>query len=752
MHEYYEFPNAEKLSSYSELTNQRSIDLIHAIEQNRNTSIIDVLRLSVGEHGNIEYIIIDMESDGVPPNNIYGIQYRERIALVTCERSEKLVEVLALRKNFPVLMHQNDSPPNAPVSLCLYFEPAISVLRTWTPQSFLKRIIWWLESSSTGNLHPSEQSVEQLFFTTNYELVLPWNYDEIKDTESSKFSIVCHADRGDKGRTFILNSGINDKFDAEYFDINLPPVVHGRILREPVTLGGLHDQLNEKGVNLQSVLAEELNSRVSDAGIEKDKDTEFTVLLLHMPILREEAGEPEAVSRRAFIITKGYLKLGEELGTLFLSKGTDNKYYVEQKIGDISPANDEHWRDVQILTMVVQYFNDSKRAREQSGINDAGINSALIGAGALGSNLLDMWLRGGWGRWSVIDSDYIKAHNISRHTAYTYQIGNPKSDVASELSTHITTGENQVRPVYADALDFSDEGVSSVLSDVNLVVDTSTTLEYPRKASEDNKLPRHISTFITPNGLSAVLMIEDDKREIKLRSLESQYYRSLINNDWGASHLGLSPDTFWSGASCRDLSFVLPYSKIVNHAGNLAEQIQKRSEQNDPFVGIWNRDPDTGGVEFYEFPIHHEKIIQLGEFKLSIDNGVIEKLNQFRQENLPNETGGALLGYYDFNLSNLVIVDVLPAPEDSDSGQHWFERGTHGLTEAINEVTNRTAGIVGYIGEWHSHPDGYSTEPSKDDKIQLTELALSMKEDGLPSIILIVGKDDIKYLHGIVIN
>ena len=50
------------------------------------------------------------------------------------------MEVMALRKDFPVLMHQNDSPLNTPRNLCLYFEPAISVMRTWTPQNFLKRI------------------------------------------------------------------------------------------------------------------------------------------------------------------------------------------------------------------------------------------------------------------------------------------------------------------------------------------------------------------------------------------------------------------------------------------------------------------------------------------------------------------------------------------------------------------------------------------------------------------------------------
>ncbi|WP_366492085.1 MULTISPECIES: hypothetical protein [Variovorax] len=51
--------------------------------------------------------------------------------------------------------------------------------RTWTPESFLGRINFWLEKTARGELHPADQPVEQLFFTTSNELVLPWNVDAL---------------------------------------------------------------------------------------------------------------------------------------------------------------------------------------------------------------------------------------------------------------------------------------------------------------------------------------------------------------------------------------------------------------------------------------------------------------------------------------------------------------------------------------------------------------------------------------------
>ncbi|MGJ7467760.1 hypothetical protein [Comamonas thiooxydans] len=111
----------------------------------RDFTIVQILHYGKDETPMLECIIVDVECDGVPSKNSVGIRYRERLALCVSGNPKLLVEVLALRKDFPVLMHQNQGIPGAPASLCLYFEPEAAVMRTWTPQSFLRRIQWWLE-------------------------------------------------------------------------------------------------------------------------------------------------------------------------------------------------------------------------------------------------------------------------------------------------------------------------------------------------------------------------------------------------------------------------------------------------------------------------------------------------------------------------------------------------------------------------------------------------------------------------------
>ena len=70
-------------------------------------------------------------------------------------------------------------------------------------------------------------------------------------------------------------------------------------------------------------------------------------------------------------------------------------------------------------------------------------------------------------------------------------------------------------------------------------------------------------------------------------------------------------------------------------------------------------------------------------------------------------------------------------------------RGSAGLKAAVDEIARRTADIVGYIGEWHSHPDGASCLPSRHDWTFLVWLAQHMSRDGMPGVMAILCEGDV---------
>lgn len=195
---------------------------------------------------------------------------------------------------------------------------------------------------------------------------------------------------------------------------------------------------------------------------------------------------------------------------------------------------------------------------------------------------------------------------------------------------------------------------------------------------------------------------------------------------------------------------VMPYSRIMGQASTLAEQVMLTAAGEEAMIRVWQRDPVRGVVEVHDVPTVPERRMVLGDSNLFIDAGVELQIRDLRTRGFPKETGGVLLGYHDFNIGATVIVAGLPAPPDSKSSPGSFERGIAGLAEAVNDASKRTAGIVGYIGEWHSHPPGHSASPSSDDLVQLIHLALGMADDGLPGVQLIVGEHDLQVLQGTV--
>lgn len=748
--EFHELAGFGEVARPDLLTLRRAQALAAAVRDAADYTLVQLLSRDMPDLGRLEVLVVDVECDGVPSRNSAGIQYRERLALCVPENKKAQIEVLALRNSFPVLMHQNNGTRDGAASLCLYFEPTPTVLRTWTPQRLLRRIQWWLEQSAKGELHPADQPVEHLFFASKFELVLPWNIDALRSA-GVKMAVLRGPARPDGGGTVFLrplsDGGNSLTTLASHIDLTLPPIVQGFVERDPVTLGDLADLLSQRKIDLLPHLIEALCNGVGSEGVSVEAAESFVAIVLHIPVVRASGDLAERISRRAFLIKGNLCELGVKAGALYVH---EKRYFAEIQGSVLAREPATEWKSEPIFSMEVLHFPDASAARKQSSLDDEGPRGVLIGAGSLGSALLNLWIRAGWGHWSVIDKDHVKPHNLVRHVAFADHVGELKCDVVTELSEAATNGATKVTSVRGDACDLEAHAVQEALTTTELVVDASAALEYPRQASFRDDVPRHATAFVTPNGNGSVLMLEDRARSIRLRSLEAQYYRALIRQSWGAKHLEGNLGTYWSGASCRDISVAMPYSRIAAHASTLAEQVMRQAQSAKACVRVWDRDPDNGGVAVYDVEPVAERSIDFGELTVFFDEGLSEYLQALRLSALPNETGGVLLGYHDFNVGAIVLVDALPAPSDSQANRASFERGTAGLLKAVQEASARTAGIVGYVGEWHSHPPGHSATPSRDDLVQLVEISLGMHDDGLPALQLIVGEGDIRILQGMV--
>ena len=109
-----------------------------------------------------------------------------------------------------------------------------------------------------------------------------------------------------------------------------------------------------------------------------------------------------------------------------------------------------------------------------------------------------------------------------------------------------------------------------------------------------------------------------------------------------------------------------------------------------------------------------------------------------RKAKLPNETGGVLIGSFDMARRIIYVVDATEAPADSQECRNGFLRGIEGLQEEVDSIEEATTGMLGYIGEWHSHPT-WNVAPSSPDRNVIRWVEQTLDDEGQVGVVGIVG-------------
>lgn len=732
--EYYtfDFPEVDTNDGRLKCSNQ----MIKALNNAEDCNVVSSY-LRVSDEKRYEYVVCDICCDEIPSKNMFGINYRERIAFVF-GNSIKVPKTLALRKDFPATMHQNLSPSGFPKDLCLYEESEDVTLISWTPERHIRRLKWWLVQAAKGKLHSEEQAVEQFLFNPTATIVIPYDYRVgLKQGKRLAASLIQDSDKLFIEAQWNINHHVSG-VKINLINIETNDVTHGSIRQAPQDLKDFVGLMNAVGVDFLDLLRQRLYNFTKEEG---DLNAPITALIVTIPIRRSNNGSAEREQTIGFWFNNSVLHLLKVLEVVVTENGLPNLTLQ----GSLHPMTSDI-PDIEMLPMEVLSTVESSARRAQSGYNFNIGHGLLIGAGALGASLLDIWVKGGWGKWTVCDNDHFRPHNFTRHVASTAVVGQNKALVAASYA-NFNFNDSDVCHLAKNACQFSDDEVKSVFSKAELVVDASTSLEYPRDASLKHNLPRHVSVFFSPNGNDAVLLFEDHKRNIRLNSLEAQYYRALLTTEVGNNHLTMDSITFRSGVSCRDVSVVMSFARTSALSSLLSEQIRRAIKSENASIRIWQDNQDSGErqlTEIQPFKVKSNKNHTLGGFKIFWDEGIEAKVKGLRHDALPYETGGILIGYHDMVRKCVFIVDALPAPSDSRSTHSSFTRGVEGVVESLEIIANKTANNVGYIGEWHSHPNGASANMSDLDKLQLTELSENLSYDGLPAYQMIVAKNEIK--------
>ena len=690
-----------------------------AIECAHLTQYLDYYRLiscRQGARGN-EIIVFDVDVER-SQNTVHDIRYKERIAVDFSKSDQYCPTVFALRADFPSVPHLNLMEFEWPKCLCLYEQSYDEIKLQWRGVAFLERIREWLSLTANGKLHQDDQPLEQLILSADGIFIFP-NKKIVKRQ--------CFVKRIKENRRWIVlralpDRGAEQKVDPFYIMLfQGAPQTHGVISKTPKNLLDLNECLK----NASIPLLEKLTTEVSNLSNSRKYQNHQLLIFLVLPKKRQD--ESVDIEDDYFVVlTDDKIdKLGEKLG-IWKQKQSRRKYEGQRadrcKIKILTPHPDFNPR-------IGALSNNIEPPQE--------IKITMIGAGALGSQIYVNLRRAGYGKWSVLDHDTLLPHNLARHALSSQQVGTNKAFSLASFGNSLCNDQNSVA-FDKDFLTLRDnDDANEVLNESDLILDVSTSIPVARKLSDLDIRGRKISIFLNPTGEDLVVLSEGENEQYSLDMVEMQYYRYLIQEPSLKRHLdNLDKRTRYSNA-CRDISARIPQDYIAIHAGISSNAIKKIYDDARPTIGIWQITASMA-VNRINTMVYPAFVHRQNQWKIVIDQFLVDKISAARANCLPNETGGILIGSFDMIRHKVYLVDTILSPTDSEEYPTAYIRGIEGVGEKLAEVGLRTANNLEYVGEWHSHPEGCSVDPSIDDKELFAWLTQNMSGQSRPAIMLIV--------------
>ncbi len=690
----------------------------------------------------IEVVVFDVDVE-IAQVQRHPIKARERISAAFTRNDENVPVVHALRKDFPRVPHLNLHRQEYPRNLCIYAEPYEEIKRRWTSPRFVHEIRQWLALTSKGKLHQDDQPLEPLLVDFHGHIVLP-STQQLEEHLPTPLVVAPVKSDYSKGLFLIALTGEPQEGPPSLLASvhRCEPQTHGVIHQIPSTLADLAAITKDAKFDLISDLQQRLETWRDQGRPVLDS---CLLLVLLFPKKRDETDVIETVDSWAFFLldTEGD-KVGEGLEIRRLGTEIGLWDLQDNHVGFLmQPDTSKNGRNVGVAVLnVVRHFDRSMAAR-LNGENEVGdVRVVAIGMGALGSHVAINLARTGFGTWTLIDHDILLPHNLARHALDGSFVGWNKADGVARLANTIVFRSDMFSSLPVNVLSpgRQTQELSNSLAEANVILDMSASVGVSRMlAHECNGTARRISLFLSPSGQDLVLLAEDKQRNSTLDSLEMQYYRAILNDPSLTGHMIRPPSRYRYAQSCRDITSQLPQQMVVSHASTGGRAVRDAVRCNKAQITIWrtNENGVAKRVTVSAAPVVRKTT---DNWAIITDRELIETLASLRKSKLPNETGGVLLGSFDMERRIVYIVDVLPSPPDSEEWPTLYIRGCEGLRKKITEIEKKVDGMIEYVGEWHSHPDGAGTSPSEDDGNVLAWLRKLRQADGYPATMAIVAE------------
>lgn len=378
---------------------------------------------------------------------------------------------------------------------------------------------------------------------------------------------------------------------------------------------------------------------------------------------------------------------------------------------------------------------------------------SILGCGSVGGAIADYLARAGHREFSLWDNDIFEAHNNARHVLH---------QTASEravLDFKVIKMSDRLKQINTDVKvrhhirKFDAQEIPKLRLNTHVIDATGEVIE--PSWLHDLTVP-YTRFFITNMGGLAFLMTQlpgdvadmlDLEAALLLLSSDEPRIREWLHNESQLSDKML-------GLSCSSATMEMPWFKINNHTSALMPTLLRQIKSPSTCIVMNTLDPEGNpqglttfdvGQSWLGFDQVNVEDAQGVTWTVTFNKSVLETVRNIRQELLPSEAAGYLIGLYNIETKRISIVAATKG-EFSSSTSSATLTSIEQDTEAQKILSNSNV-MLKPLGTWHSHPSK-SAQPSPRDLQTFKEL-VDIRERILPTVMLICADIDTHFLVGV---
>lgn len=422
-------------------------------------------------------------------------------------------------------------------------------------------------------------------------------------------------------------------------------------------------------------------------------------------------------------------------------------------------GNFEYNLPVKVLTNRIPI--NSKYSRKLSNINcDTNPNIVVVGCGALGSKVSTHLSRCGYNKQFIVDNDKLQPHNIIRHSLFFDSVGINKAKAMVEKFNNFYEHDSEI------GYNSSDKSIFELISTnfiskekFDFVCDFSASPSVMNcLVNAGDKIPKVVKAEIGFGGKLGVMYLEGSQRNPGIDDIQSMLYyyankveeisKWLIDNKSQKEELSEAEfEEITIGLGCNSNTMRIADDVISHHAAIFSLKIRELIDYEDTHGKIMINYLDTDSFEnsytkILEVPSFISKISTCGEWNIKISEIVYGHIMDELHKHSPKETGGILIGHINVKKKTIYIFDTF-TPEDSERYPYAFIRGIKDVPQYIKTIIKSSGGLIGYAGEWHTHPK-MGLFMSEKDICSYDEIRENLRKVNLPTHIAIFNEKDFK--------